>query len=151
MYLSRIVATAVEILEVGLVSKYGTIAGNGTNAMDPCSLLLWSKFIIEVRIVINTGDQHRRDHLRSRVHLRQLRDHRLLHLLLRIRRLSRQRWQHFSPLGGAAGEQGPNSIEINSSLNVSRYGKFIIRLGYLQHPCYFGFSLKKSGFSHNYF
>ena len=33
----------------------------------------------------------------------------------------------------------------------TRNGKFIIHLGYLQHPCYFGFSLKKSGFSHNYF
>ena len=33
----------------------------------------------------------------------------------------------------------------------TRYGKFIIRLGYLQDPCNYGFSLKKSGFSHNYF
>ena len=32
-----------------------------------------------------------------------------------------------------------------------RDGIFTTRLGYLQHPCYFGFSLKKSGFSNDYF
>ena len=34
---------------------------------------------------------------------------------------------------------------------TNRDGIFTIRLGYLQHPCYFGFSVKKSGISHNYF
>ena len=33
----------------------------------------------------------------------------------------------------------------------ARKSFFTSRLGYLQHPCYFGFSLKKSRFSHNYF